>query len=157
MSLFRNPTERQVNIGLAILRTVVAVIFIAHGGQKLFVYGFDGVIGAFGQMGIPLAGIAGPSIALLEFLGGIALAAGLLTRLTALGLAFDMVGAILFVHFKAGFFLPNGSEFALALLGASALMVFTGAGAFSIDALIERRRGAASVSRDAMTQPRRAA
>lgn len=157
MSLFRNPTERQVNIGLAILRTVVAIIFIAHGGQKLFVYGIEGVSGAFGQMGIPLAGIVGPSIALLEFFGGIALAAGLLTRLTALGLAFNMVGALLFVHLKAGFFLPNGYEFVLALLGASALMVFTGAGAFSIDALIERRRGAATARRATVTQPRRAA
>lgn len=157
MSLFSNPTARQINIGLAILRTVVAVIFIAHGGQKLFMYGFDGVSGAFGQMGIPMAGIVGPSIALLEFFGGIALAAGVLTRLTALGLAFTMVGAIQFVHLKAGFFLPHGYEFVLALLGAAALMVFTGAGAYSIDALIERRRGAADASRFATTSKQRAA
>jgi putative oxidoreductase len=157
MSLFSHPTERQINIGLAILRTVVAVIFIAHGGQKLFVYGFEGVSGAFGQMGIPMAAIVGPFIALLEFFGGVALAAGLLTRVAALGLAFNMAGAILLVHLKAGFFLPNGSEFALALLGASALMAITGAGAFSIDALIERRRGSAAETRLSTTQRRQAA
>jgi putative oxidoreductase len=157
MSIFSHPTARQVNIGLAILRTVVGIIFIAHGGQKLFVYGFDGVGGAFGQMGIPMAGVVGPSIALLEFFGGFALAAGLLTRLAALGLAFTMVGAIQFAHLKAGFFLPNGYEFVLALLGATALMVFTGAGAFSLDALIERRRNGAAAHQPAADRARRAA
>ena len=137
-SLFGSPTSRQLNIGLAILRTIVGAIFVAHGAQKLFVFGFAGVSAMFGQIGVPLPGILGPFIALLEFFGGIALMLGLFTRLVALGLAFDMLGAILLVHSKA-FFLPTGSEFALSLLSSSAALTLTGAGSFSVDALFGRR------------------
>jgi putative oxidoreductase len=157
---YANISEKQANSGLAILRLVVGSIFIAHGAQKLFVYGFAGVIGAFGQMGIPLPQIAGPAIALLEFVGGIALIAGLFTRWTAVGLVLNMAGAILFVHMKAGFFLPNGSEFALALLGSSLALVAMGPGRYSVDALIANRRNedaTAAHGTDAQSAARRAA
>ena len=145
MSLFNSPSARQLNVGLTILRVVAGVIFAAHGGQKLFVYGFAGVSGAFGQMGIPMAGVVGPFVGLLEFFGGLALIVGLLTRLVGLGLAVNMLGAIVLVHLPAGFFMPNGVEFALSLLGSSALLALTGAGAYSVDAVIGRRGGEAVV------------
>ncbi|MFN2637161.1 MAG: DoxX family protein [Gemmatimonadaceae bacterium] len=138
MFLFRNPTARQLNLALAALRITVGTIFIAHGAQKLFTFGFAGVTGAFGHMGIPFPGVMGPFIALLEFIGGIAILLGLLTRLASLGMVFNMLGAIVFVHFKGGFFLPAGAEYAFALLGSSLALVFAGAGQFSIDAVLDR-------------------
>ena len=100
MSLFRS-SPRQLNLGLAALRLAVATIFIRHGAQKLFVFGFAGVTGAFTHMGVPFPGLMGPLIGLLEFFGGLALVIGLLTRLVALGLVFDMLGAILLVQLKS--------------------------------------------------------
>jgi putative oxidoreductase len=140
MLLFRYPTPRQINIALAVLRITVGAIFIAHGGQKVFTFGLGNVAGMFGHMGIPLAGFMGPFVALLELLAGVALVLGLLTRLAALGLALYMLGAIRFVHFKGGFFLPSGYEFALALLSANIALMFAGSGAASLDGWLYRRR-----------------
>jgi putative oxidoreductase len=136
MILFRSPAPRQLSFGLAALRLAVAAIFINHGRQKLFVYGFAGVTGAFTQMGVPVPGLMGPFIGLLEFFGGIALAIGLLTRLFALGFACDMLAAILLVQLKKGF---GGYEFEFLLLASSLTLVLAGAGGFSVDAMLDRR------------------
>ena len=141
MRLLRPATSAQLDLGLTVLRAIAGIVFAAHGAQKLFVFGFDGVAGGFAQMGVPMAGLIGPAVALVEFFGGLALIAGLLTRLAAFGLSVVMLGAIFIAHLSAGFFLPNGYEFALTLLGIAATLTITGAGRWSIDALIAARNG----------------
>ncbi|MEO8188052.1 MAG: DoxX family protein [Burkholderiaceae bacterium] len=137
MILFRSASPRQISVGLAVLRVAVAAVFINHGRQKLFVYGFAGVTGAFTQMGVPFPGIMGPFIGLLEFFGGIALLLGLLTRLLAVGLVCDMLGAIVLVQLKRGF---SGYELEFLLLGSSLALALTGAGRFSVDAFLAARQ-----------------
>ncbi|MHB0950289.1 MAG: DoxX family protein [Gemmatimonadaceae bacterium] len=139
MWLFRTATPRQVDLGLLIARLALGIVFLAHGGQKLFVFGLAGVTGSFTQMGIPMPTITAPLVALVEFGGGLALVLGLLTRLAALGIAIDMLGAIFLVHLKNGFFLPTGYEFALVLCLLAVTLMITGAGAYSLDARIGRR------------------
>jgi len=146
MLLFDSPSRRQIDTALAILRVVLGVTFILHGGQKLFVFGFAGVSGAFAQMGIPAPGLLGPFVAFVEFFGGIAILLGLLTRLAALGIGATMVVAILTVHVKNGFFAPTGFEFPLSLLASAIALVITGAGDFSLDALIGKRLSGGAVA-----------
>ena len=146
MRLTALTSPRQLDLGLTLLRVVAGVIFAAHGGQKLFVYGLDGVAGSFGQMGVPLAGLVGPLVAFVEFFGGLALVAGLFTRLAGVGLAAVMLGAMALVHAPAGFFAPNGIEFPLMLFGSAVMLAVTGAGRWSLDALLGRTARAADVT-----------
>lgn len=137
------------DLSLAVLRLTTGAIFAAHGAQKLFVYGFGGVSGAFGGMHIPAPTITGPLTGLVEFFGGLALIFGLLTRLAGFGLAITMIGAIAFVHLANGFFAPNGFEYPLSLLGATVALAIAGAGRYSLDALIASRRSATGVQKPA--------
>jgi putative oxidoreductase len=135
-----NRTNKAVDAALAIVRIATAVIFIAHGWQKVFQFGIAGVTQGFTQMGIPLPGVSAPLVAGLELVGGTLLLVGLLTRPIALLLAIDMLGAMVLVHLKNGFFLPNGFEFTFILLATLLALALTGAGAYSLDALIANRR-----------------
>jgi len=140
MSIFQPATTRQASIALTVLRVITGVVFIAHGAQKLFVYGLAGVSGGFAQMGVPMPTISAVLVTFLEFFGGIGLVIGLLTRLIALGLVVDMLGAIAFVHFANGFFLPKGYEFVLMLMVASLVLVVGGPGRLSVDNMIANRQ-----------------
>jgi putative oxidoreductase len=119
--------------GILPLRLVVGLVFIVHGGQKLFGFGLAGTAGFLGSLGIPLPMVAATVVIAVELLGGLALLAGAAARIAALALAGDMLVAILTVHARQGFFVPHGVEFVLTLLGACLTLAALGAGAFSVD------------------------
>ena len=91
----------------------------------------------FASMGIP--SFLAPIVAGVEFLGGIALVLGILTRGAAVLLAIDMSCAIFIVHLKNGFFNPKGFEFPLSLLAACVALAISGPGAVALDRLVSGR------------------
>jgi putative oxidoreductase len=131
---------------LFILRVVLGIIFFAHGAQKVLGWygghGLKGTVEFMASMGLP-APIA-YMVCFFEFLGGIGLIVGFLTRLAALAIAVVMVGAIATVHWKNGFFMNweltpgkgHGIEANLAFLAMALAILLDGAGALSIDQLI---------------------
>ncbi|MBI3014343.1 MAG: DoxX family protein [Candidatus Tectomicrobia bacterium] len=123
--------------GITVLRVIVGVVFLLHGGQKLFVWGFGGVAAFMTQVGIPVPMLAAVVVTAVEFLGGLALVLGLFTRWAAVLLAVDMLVAIFAVHLKAGFFLPNGYEFALTLLAANVALAFQGGGDAALESVLK--------------------
>ena len=142
----QNRTDsNRIDLALLVLRVVVGVVFLAHGSQKLFVFGFGGVTHAFAGMGVPAPALTGPLTALVEFFGGLALITGLLTRIAGLGITLTMLGAISFVHLSQGFFAPKGIELPLTLLGGAITLAIAGAGRFSLDHLIAARRGVSAI------------
>lgn len=124
-------------LGLAILRVVLGVIFIAHGAPKLFAGGMAGTVGFFASLGIPLPLIAAWLIALLEFVGGIALILGFFVTPVALLLIVHMLAGIVLVHAPNGFYVIGGGqggiEFNLVLAAAALMLVFGGPGLAAID------------------------
>jgi putative oxidoreductase len=140
----RTVTQSRIDFALLLLRVAFGAIMLAHGLQKTFVFGFAGITQGFTQTGVPAPAVMGPFISLLEIFAPLAIIFGLLTRLAAFGLVCDMLGAIFLVHLKNGFFSPTGFEFPLSLLVAYVVLMITGAGEYSIDAAIARRRHATS-------------
>lgn len=123
-------------LGLAIVRVVTGVIFVAHGAPKLF-GGVGGTAGFLDQLGVPIAGFFAWVVTLLEFFGGIALILGLVVVPVALLLSVHMLTGIILVHAKNGFYVigpgQGGVEFNLLLISALLLMVFAGPGMAALD------------------------
>ena len=71
-----------------IMRLIVGLVFACHGGQKLL--GFPG--GGHGAEGLMLVG------GIVELVGGLMIAVGLLTRLAAFIAAGEMAVAYFMVH-----------------------------------------------------------
>lgn len=133
-------TVLKSDAGLAALtlRIPVGIVLMAHGAQKLFGwfggYGLEGT----GQWMASIGLAPGYLMALLagsaEFLGGLALILGLLTRPAAAIAAFVMLVAIMSVHLSHGLFVSNnGYEFALVLFAATVALAIQGGGSFSAD------------------------
>lgn len=129
-----------VDRGLLLVRVALGIVFIAHGWQKLAVYGVSGVATGFEQMGLPVPMLNAVIITAVEFGGGLLLIAGAGTRVVAALLAFSMLVATVVAHGSGGFFLPTGYEFALTLMLVSLALTQTGAGRYSVDARFSAQR-----------------
>ncbi len=68
--------------------------------------------------------------AFTEFIGGILILLGLMTRFAAFMIAGNMLIALLWVNRHHGY---SGSEYSLALLVIALMLLFTGAGAVALD------------------------
>ena len=129
---FKNPAL--VTAAQTTLRIVIGFLFAAHGWQKFFQFTLDGTTAAFGQMGVPAAGLVAPVVATLEIVGGIALVLGVLTRIFAVLLTVNMLGALFLVHAPAGVFVEAGGfELVLALAAGAATIALMGPGRMSVD------------------------
>ena|ERR1044071_2399284 len=129
------------------LRVFLAIVLFPHGAQKLFGwfggYGFDGTMKYFTEtVGLPW--IVGFTVILIEVFGPIALILGFAVRFWSLAIASVMTGIIL-TSFTNYFFMnwfgnqkTEGMEFFLLAIGMSVSLIYSGAGRFSIDAMLEK-------------------
>ena len=125
-----------------LVRVAAGLMLLPHGAQKLFGwfggYGVDATGQFFAaKLGLPasFALLAG----LIEVVGGLALAAGFLTRVAAALVFALMAVAIIWVHLPIGYFwMTGGFEYPLMWGLVALAFVFRGGGRYSLDALIGR-------------------
>ncbi|MFK4343594.1 MULTISPECIES: DoxX family protein [unclassified Paenibacillus] len=128
--------------GLLLVRLVVGLLLVGHGAQKLFGwfggYGPKGTGGWMESVGIKPGVFMAVSAGLMELLGGVLFALGLLTPLAALFITLTMLGAIFKVHGQNGIWATaNGYEYPLVLIAVVIGIALTGAGSYSIDAILK--------------------
>src|SRR3984957_733082 len=137
---------------IAIARIVLGGVFFAHGAQMALGWfggaGLQSTVRAFREnlrIPAPLAMLAVAA----EFLGGLGLIVGLLSRVAALGIAIVMMVALVAVHRKFGFFmnwygekLGHGIEYHVLVLALALTVMIKGAGAFSLDQFLYQHESA---------------
>ena len=172
-------TSTRLNLVALLLRLSLGVIFIYHGLEKITAEGSGGaswvsqmygekheVTGSEmrdGRLQVPAIPttltFTGTQLAVAwgEFIGGLTLLVGLLTRLAAVGLIIIQIGAIILVTAPRGFSLEKGGgyEYNLALLAMCLSLVILGAGKWSVDWIEtpKRRRLAAQVAAETPAPP----
>ncbi|WP_441878413.1 DoxX family protein [Paenibacillus sp. 2TAB26] len=130
-----------IALGLLVVRVVVGLLFVGHGAQKLFGwfggYGPKGTGGWMESIGIKPGVAMAVAAGIMELIGGLLFVAGLLTPLAAVLIVLTMLGAIVKVHGPNGIWATaNGYEYNLVLVAIAIGIALTGAGEYSIDALI---------------------
>jgi|SRR6266404_7644628 putative oxidoreductase len=133
-----NSLNRFADTVYCIARLIIGLMFACHGGQKVLGFPAGGHGGAEGLMLI--GGI-------IELVCGFLIAFGLLTRIAAFFAAGEMAVGYFMMHAKMGFFpIVNKGELAVAYCWFFLFVLFYGPGRWSLDALMCKRKGAASAS-----------
>jgi len=124
--------------GLLIIRAVFGLIFVGHGAQKLFGwfggYGLKGTGGWLESIGIKPGVLAAFVVGLFEVVGGLLFVLGLWLPVAAALIVILMLGAIISVHAKNGFWVTqNGIEYNVMIIAVAIGLALIGAGDYSIN------------------------
>lgn len=118
------------------IRASIGAIFLVHSLKKFDPSWQEWLVGIGlpPEMQLP--------IALAEFIGGVFLIVGVLTRITGVVFSVILLGAIFHIRWEKGFFVSQGGwEFDLIMLAAALSIIAIGAGKISIAHLIKRLPG----------------
>lgn len=125
------------NLFVLIGRLTLAALFLPAGLSKIT--GFGGTVGYIESVGLPLAALGAIIAIVVEVAGGLALIAGLFTRISAIALAVFTLLASVFFH--AYWAVPADQAFMqqllfyknLAVVGGLLVLAAHGAGQWSLD------------------------
>jgi putative oxidoreductase len=131
-----DPRQHTYDTGLLLLRVCLGLTMAGHGTQHLFGW-FDGVgleaTGkSFSGSGYPAGQVMAVIAGACQLLGGLGLALGALTPLSAAAVVGTMINATA-AKWDGGFFLPTGMEYEFILAASVAALALTGPGRLAVD------------------------
>jgi uncharacterized membrane protein YphA (DoxX/SURF4 family) len=156
MALFRKLLATNAPPAVILVRLIVGGVFLSEGIQKFLYPDLRGA-GRFATLGIPSPEFFGPFVGAFEVVCGVLILLGLLTRLAVVPTFIIMLVAIsttqLPVLQREGFwFMANRIRTDYSMLLGSVFLFITGAGPWSLDAILTRRAaGGASTAASAST------
>jgi putative oxidoreductase len=127
-------SDRRAGWVLTAARWASAAIFVSFGLGKFVNHGSE--TNSFRGYGLPSPGLFADAIGVIELVGGLLLVFGLVTRVAAIVLAGDMVGAIVVSGILKGEMISL--TLAPALLVAMIVLIAMGPGQLSVDARLRR-------------------
>jgi putative oxidoreductase len=122
--------DRLQPLALLVMRLSLGAIMAVHGYHKVF-GGLHHHVQFVASLGLP--GWTAYLSAYAEFLGGLLVLLGLLTRVAAFAICIDLCVAIATVHLHNGLTGNGGYEFPLALATLAFALIFFGAGPIALD------------------------
>jgi putative oxidoreductase len=126
---------------ILVLRIGLGLLFLAHGGLKVFTFTLPGTAQFFESVGLP--GWMATPVAILELVGGLLLVGGIQTRWVALGLFPILLVATFKAHGANGWLFTNkggGWEFPAFFAIATVVQFLLGDGAYAIGSIWDRKR-----------------
>jgi putative oxidoreductase len=148
--MLRNLLETDGNdAGALIARLALGIVILPHGMQKLLGmfggYGFGPTVEFFTGIGVPA--VVAVLIILGESFGALFLILGLISRISAAGIALIMLGAVFMVHLPNGFFMNwfgaqkgEGFEYHILAFGLALVVIIKGGGKWSLDWMMGGRK-----------------
>ena len=140
--MFRRFLSTNDDSSTIFLRFALGIVMLPHGAQKLLGWygggGLSATVDGFSSMGVPA--VLTVLVILAESLGALGLIFGFLTRLSAIGIAMVMIGAVSMAHWQNGFFMNwggnqagEGFEYHILALGLALALAVRGGGRWSVD------------------------
>ena len=138
----RRYLPQNLDVALLVLRIALAAVLLYHGLPKIMHFGET--VSGFQTMNIPAPTLTAAFAVLSEVIGGILILLGIAVDLAGLLVIIDMLGAIVTVHWSAGFdFAKGGWEHPFTVLVMALTLALAGPGDYSVGAA----KGAGRVAR----------
>lgn len=130
------PETPQVRWGATLLRVAVASVFVIHGVARWS----HGGVWPFGEYlqgsGFPAGAVIAWTLTIVEIVGGLALALGLIVRPLCVWFAIQIATGIVMIHGRVGWFVVglgrNGAEYSALILACLAAAALTDAAALRL-------------------------
>lgn len=140
----------RIDVSLLAIRLMIGTALAFHGAQKLFGAfggpGIDGFAAYNAHLGIPFPELGAYLAALAELGGGLAIAAGVLSRIAAIPVVFTLMTAVLVAH--TGFdATTGGGEYPLTLAVVSAALAWSGPGRLTLWRLVGGKLSQSALAR----------